>query len=369
MIFKEVHKGIDSLYLSFRGDIKEEILEELITKRELAKSDDEALQAQATMILGNHCFEVKDKGKGKYKFVLVDAWFHIQIAGGSKNKIPDVYVQISSELLNCTGLDKSLNLLRSVVSMLLISVDDESISRVDPFVDFVTVKDFKALNDDLWVAVADSDTGYRENRKSTGCAFGKGGAITARLYNKTTEIMKTNKAFFKEIWKKEGWEESQEVWRIEFQLRKDFLNAMSTSSMPDLALTINDIWRYCTNDWLRLAVDDGTKNRSRWPTDELWKGIQGVMFGDGSFTGITRSVDKSRLPDDKQLFLNGIGILISYALKNGHKEIWKVADRFLTDAIKFLDDYLKHSADYQDSSDYIKKKMDVKRKRFNIKPE
>ena len=369
MIFNEVHKGIDSLYLSFKGAIRDEILEELITKQELARSDDEVLQAQATMILGNHCFEVKDKGKGKYKFVIVDNWFHVQIAGGSKNKIPDVYAQISSELLNCGGLDKSLNLLRSVVSMLLIAVDEEAISRVDPFVDFVTDKDFNSLNTDLWVTRAEITADYRENRIFTGCAFGRGGAITGRLYNKTTEIKKSNKEFFKELWKKEGWDESQEVWRLEFQLRKDFLNAMSTSSMPDLALTINDIWRYCTNEWLRLAVDDGTENRSRWPNDELWQKIQDVRFGDGSFTGITRTVDKSRLPDDKQLFLNGIGILISYALKNGHKEIWKVTDSFISDAIKFLDDYLKHSLDYQDSKDYIKKKMDVKRKRFNIKPE
>lgn len=369
MFFKEVHKGIDSLYLSFKGDIREEILEELIKKKELAQSDDEALQAQATMILGNHCFEVKDKGKGKYKFVIVDNWFHVQIAGGSKNKIPDVYAQISSELLNCNGLDPSLNLLRGVVSRLLTSVADEAISRVDPFVDFVTDKDFNSLNTDLWITRAEITADYRENRIVTGCAFGRGGALTARLYNKTTEIKKSNKEFFKEIWKKEGWDESQEVWRLEFQLRKDFLNEMSTNSIPELAQTINDIWRYCTNEWLRLAIDDGTENRSRWPNDELWQRIEDVRFGDGSFTGITRTVETLRLPNDAQLYLNGIGILISYALKNGNKDIWNAVGRFMSDAIRFLDDYLKHSADYQDSSDYIKKKMDVKRKRFNIKPE
>ncbi|MBM2838739.1 MAG: hypothetical protein HW415_1364, partial [Deltaproteobacteria bacterium] len=188
-------------------------------------------------------------------------------------------------------------------------------------------------------------------------------------YNKTVEIKKSNKEFFKEIWKKAGWDESQEVWRIEFQLRREFLTSMSTTSMPDFSQTVNDIWRYCTNDWLRLVIDNGTENRSRWPTDELWQGIQDIRFGDGSFTGITRSVDKSRLPDDKQIYLNGIGIIISYALKNGHKEIWKATDRFLSDAIRFLDDYTKRSPIYRDSKDYIKKKMDVKRARFNIKPE
>lgn len=369
MIFKEVHKGVDSLYLSFRGKLRDEVLIELKSKQELARSDDEVLQAQGTMNLGNHCFEVKDKGRGKYKFVLVDNWFYVQIAGSNETKIPPVHVQISSELLNCAGLEESLRLLRAVVSRLLVSIEDEAISRLDIFIDFVTDKDFNKIDKDLWITQAVSQSEYSENRFLTGFSFGRGGAITGRLYNKVTEIKKSNKDFFKDIWRKQGWNESQEVWRMEFQLRKAFLTTMSTNSISEFSLTVNDIWKYCTEDWLRLAVDDGTENRSRWPTDELWKGIQDVRFRDGSFSGIERNVEKTRIPDDKALFLLLIGILISYAVRYQCNDIWKIVDRLISDAKRFLDEYTERSTKYKDSEEYIKKKMGLKKVRFNISGE
>ena len=45
MEFKEVFKGIDSLYVSYRGLLKERLKEYLEEKKELAQSDDEIEQA------------------------------------------------------------------------------------------------------------------------------------------------------------------------------------------------------------------------------------------------------------------------------------------------------------------------------------
>lgn len=101
MIFKEFHKGIDSLYLSFKGGIKEKVLKELKEKKELAQSEDESKQALAMITVNGHHFEVKEKGRGNYTYILVDNWYQIQISKSTKNKTPVLYVQISSELLNC----------------------------------------------------------------------------------------------------------------------------------------------------------------------------------------------------------------------------------------------------------------------------
>ena len=56
MEFKEVFKGIDSLYVSFKGTLKEGVKERLEEKKKLAQSEDEKEQASARMILNDHCF-------------------------------------------------------------------------------------------------------------------------------------------------------------------------------------------------------------------------------------------------------------------------------------------------------------------------
>lgn len=363
MEFKEVHKGIDSLYLSYRGTVKDEVLEELIKKKELAQSDDDGLQAMARMPIDEHCFEVSDKGRRSYAFVLMDNWFQIQVSASKRRKIPEVYVQVSSVLLNCLGLDNALTHLRSVVSKLLADIEEETISRIDLFVDFTSERDFSKIHDEEWITRAHAISRHSENRVFTGFSIGMGGDIAVRLYDKTIEITKRNKLFFIEIWKKQGWD-GEKVWRLEFQLRRAFLGQMSVNTVSDLLIFVNDVWRYCTHEWLRLGIDDGTENRSRWPTDELWKEIQRVIFGDGSFTGITRNVDKSRVPDDKTLFKGGIGYITSHAAKHGIKNLDDAVNSFARNAKSFLDG-VKKTSSVKGSDAYFKTKTELKRKRFN----
>ena len=117
---------------------KNRLEERLEEKKKLAQSEDEKEQASAILIIDGHCFEVLDRGKGMYGFVLVDNWYYLQISGSKRQKLPQVYVQVSSELLTCYGLDKAINDLRKTVYMLLEKIEDETISRADIFVDFVT---------------------------------------------------------------------------------------------------------------------------------------------------------------------------------------------------------------------------------------
>ncbi|MFO0793580.1 MAG: hypothetical protein U0586_05900 [Candidatus Brocadiaceae bacterium] len=84
MEFKEVFKGIDSLYVSYRGTLKEGLLELLEEKKKLAQSDGEKERALATMDIEDHHFEVKDRGPRYYSYILEDNWYHIQITASKK---------------------------------------------------------------------------------------------------------------------------------------------------------------------------------------------------------------------------------------------------------------------------------------------
>jgi hypothetical protein len=222
MEFKEVHKGIDSLYMSFWGQLKEGVLEELETKKRLAQSEDMDDRSKAVKVIGNHCFEVRDKGQGSYSFIIVDNWFYIKISASQKKLIPTVYVQISSELLNCSGVDYSVNALRNILNDLLVSIEKEKVSRVDVFVDFIADTNFEAVSRQSWIARADQVHSYWTGNVFTGWTVGRGGDISARLYDKTVEIEVSGKNFFNEIWSKAGWQKEQHIWRLEFQLKRLF---------------------------------------------------------------------------------------------------------------------------------------------------
>lgn len=364
MEFKELFKGIDSQYVSFKGTLKEGVKELLEEKKTLAQSDDEKKQALATMDIEDHHFEVKDKGNKWYSYILVDNWYHIQISASKKRIVPSVYVQISSELLNCAGLDYSISKLREIVNNLIVLIQEETISRADLFVDFTTETNFEKIKKQSWITRAEDAHMHWKRDRFTGWSIGQGGEISARLYDKTLEIEKSHKYYLKEIWDKQGWDKEQRVWRFEFQLRREFLGQMSIRTFSDLIEKMNDVWKYCTQDWLRLAVDDMTTNRTRWKINPLWEKIQQVPFVDGNYTGITRDVDRSRIPSDKTLFQNGIGYITAYAAREGHDG---VNEEIITKYLVEAKDYLKEKTQGNDEG-YLQTKIHLKKKKYNKGP-
>ncbi|MBI2472800.1 MAG: hypothetical protein HYV59_16410 [Planctomycetes bacterium] len=361
MEFKEVFKGIDSLYVSYKGTLKEGIKEHLGEKKKLAQSEDEKEQASARMTIDDHCFEVMDRGAKWYPFILVDNWYRVQVSGSKRQKLPQIYVQVSSELLTCYGLDNSMNELRKTVNMLLEKIEEETISRTDVFTDFVTDREFEAIEKVSWIARAQKTGKYWDGDILTGWTIGKGGDILARVYDKTTEILTSHKDYLKGLWEKQGWDTFQRVWRLEFQLRRGFLKQMSINTFSEMNEKINDVWGYCTRDWLRLAIPENTENKTRWKTNPLWEKIQAVRFNDGKFTGILRQVNKSRMPSDKTLFQNGIGYITAYAAREGHESVnHETVNEYLDKAKNYLREQTKGN-----DEEYLKTKIHIKMKKYN----
>lgn len=361
MEFKELFKGIDSLYVSFKGTLKEGLSEFLRGKKTLAQSDDEKKQALATMPIEDHSFEVSDKGARYYSYILVDNWYQIKITDSKKQTIPTIYVQIKSELLNCLGHEYAICKLREIVNKLLIVVEGELISRSDIFVDFVTNADIESIEKQSLVTRTRKIDKHWEG-EFTGWSIGLGGVVSARLYDKTVEMKKSKKDYLRKIWEKGGWDTLQSVWRIEFQLEREFLKQMSLKTYPDLVSKVNDIWQYCTCYWLRLAIDDGTQNRTRWKTEPLWEMIQQISFLDGAYTGVTREVNKTRIPSDKILYQNGIiGYMTSFAARDGLDVIDEEA---VMKCWSEAQDHLKRETRGK-AEDYINTKLNLKKRKYN----
>jgi len=361
MKFKAIFKGVDSLYMSYKGALKIGLNECLEERKKLAQSDNEMEQALAKIEIGEHVFEVIDRGAHGYSFILVDKWYRIQISASRKKVLPSVYVKISSELLTCYGTDRSINKLRAIVEKLLVKIEGETVSRVDLFVDFTTDEELDKIEDKSWVAKAKNHASYRHCGLFTGMSIGLGGVISARIYDKTLEIGVSHKDYMKEIWGKRGWDKLQKVWRLEFQLKRRCLKEMYINTYSDLMEKANDVWVYCTDQWLRLVVNDDTVNRARWETNPMWKKIQGVRVNEGKITGILREVEKSRVPSDKTMFQNGMGYLTSFAAKEGFDNVnSETVISFLDIGRKYLEERTQGKVD-----DYLKTKISNKKKKYN----
>ena len=116
-------------------------------------------------------------------------------------------------------------------------------------------------------------------------------AVSCCIYHKTAEIREKSptKRWFYELWKRNGWDGSAEVWRIEFRLTREFLHSASIEQVEDLPEYVQALWEYCAgrpgggadgwpDGWLRYVTPTADTNRARWPVHSAWEVIQGAFL-------------------------------------------------------------------------------------------
>ncbi len=363
--FKSLRYGVDSLYVSYPGVIAEDWDKKLATLKTQAQSEDETHQALAQVVIGAHVFEVKDKGKGRFSYVLVDNCFYLQASNGRSKSLPMAYVQISSEYLAHVGVEMAEKSLQFIVNTLGLVKEPANISRVDLFVDFcadLPMDCFDPLQS--WITRTQSiDMHYRFNRFS-GWSFGMGGEIGARLYDKTLEVEKKSKKFYlHELWQSAGWDGQAVVWRMEFEAKRAVLRQLGIQKLPDLLSLQTALWVYLTEDWLRLAIPSDTdSNQTRWQTHPLWHDI-GQVFQQGCEQAKLSRFTPARVPMDESLFINGIGSLTSFMAREGIDDLGEGIGEFLHQAHEFHDRRLGVRGSGLEA--YVGRKVRSKTRRFN----
>ncbi len=220
----------------------------------------------ATITLGNSDFILKPYGtKSGYPFVIENGDFSIQL--GEDNK-PNFYVQFLSQAL----WRESAYLLHEKFLTWAASVgftpyQPESLSRIDYCFDYHLPEiDFDA---DCFKSKSGKDRKQRGGLKAHAFTFGGGGDIVLRVYDKVAEIrQKRDKA-----WSHALWEQAENVWRIEWQVRKKVLKDLDIVTFADLQEQIGDLLRYLATDHtsLRKPADDG--NSRQWPLHPLWSDL------------------------------------------------------------------------------------------------
>ncbi len=150
-------------------------------------------------------------------------------------------------------------------------VKPERLSRVDFAFDYaLPVVDF---TEEHFVSRSNKDSQHRENGRVQTFTFGRE-SIVLRVYDKVAEVeQQSDKVWFFLLWGQD-----QDVWRIEWQVRKAVLREFGIVSFEDLRKCQGDLLRYLCTEHTTLRVPDGNANRSRWPLHPLWQDLQGRVL-------------------------------------------------------------------------------------------
>lgn len=268
--------GVDSLYLSYQGELFKDVDEKLSELKRLARSENPREQAKAQLKLGDHLFEVKDKGSSMFAYVMEDNAFRIQLSR-PKKAVPMAYVKISSEYLTYRTPAQAEAHLRELLSHWGTVQSVANVSRIDLYLDFVSHQAMNEWDENAWVTHAGAINRYSIDRHFTGWAIGLGGVIAMRLYDKVTEIIKSQKNYLIPLWQQAGHQVGDPVWRLEFQFKRDFLKQKEIQSLDLCLANLGGLWSYATTEWLKLTIpNEADQTRSRWPVHPLWAALSSV---------------------------------------------------------------------------------------------
>lgn len=352
--------AVDSLYLSFPGMPKTAMENRLIEAKAAAQNVPGTDADNSNIKISAHTFEVLPRGSGKFSYVLEDAWFRIEVASSNAPRLPLAYVQIKSGVLTFMPVDLLVRLLKDIIAEIGYIKDKPRISRLDMCLDFFCIPPFDIEHTlvNQWQTRAGLIDIYFEHKALTGWRIGKGD-VMARIYDKTREIDKSGKDFLHGIWKSEGWNGESKVWRVEFQFRREFLHEAGIIHLDHYQQNHEHLWNYATQHWLKLTqINPRDKNPSRWPVHPAWIEISRACACETSKP--LKRVRKERLPQDKTLFINGLGAISSFMAREG-----------ITDLSEAFGEFIAHADKYhaqmrgKQITDYLVEKAKQKARKYN----
>lgn len=365
--YRGLRIGVDSLYLSFNGNLLPAIEHELATRKYAAQQRNPEDQAQAQWTVGKHVFEVSDKGRQGYAYILRDNAYQIALRAGDSGRLPVAYVQVSAELLAHQPPEAVVDELRKIIEELAESDLAAVVSRIDLYADFQTATDIGALSREAWITQATGIDTYARRGKFTGWVFGAGGIVSARLYDKTAEIeQKSHKFFFHDLWRRSGWDGQSTVWRLELQFRREVLSQFRIWGFDQIKDRFGGLWLYVLTSWLRLVVPDASdSNRARWPLHSLWAKLSEIRWRLDDVP-LTRSYTPARVPALDRLYRMFTALLTSFMAVRGIKIYGEGVIALMESCREWHESWCRDKLEI-DFEAWLEQKLALKARQFNTR--
>lgn len=224
---------------------------------------------------GRSCI-FKPGGKGEnYRFHLQFAAYNLFIGKSAKpGTAPNAYLSIAAKTLWLDGVATALTWiaedLKTIGGGIIQFV---KISRLDLCADFHIPG---GLSHDFLLShkVTRNDKGklfLNKNELQTYYAADTKSPIQLRIYNKGLEVKQSGtKLWFLDLWQRDT---TDDIWRMEFQLRRPALKQFGINSIDDLHEKQAGLWGYLTTKWFSLRLPDNSKAERR-TIHPFWGAVQ-----------------------------------------------------------------------------------------------
>lgn len=300
--------GVDTLYLSVKGEIDGSAWRVLHSLREKARAEDDPVpftfeDEDGSLVLRPH-------GWRGYPVWLSSPRYELML--GASPPFPAGYVQVHSAYIHSLGVDAAADTVTGILRRWLFR-DSMSVvvSRIDVYADVQgwepTHSDYRrfvcrAVTRRQFDAPAEIEREMHSAGVSlSGYTFGRGDVV-ARIYNKTLELRRRGQDWPLAVWS--AFDPERAVWRVEFQYRRKALKALRTVS--DVLAARQDLWEYGT-DWLSLRTPTRDPVRGHWPIAPEWEAVQAVRIGSPGSGLVRERVSRA----DETRLLRGLGGYLS----------------------------------------------------------
>lgn len=275
-----IWSGVDSLDLFSRAAVPPAQLDHL---RSLRLS---ALKKQhAEVQYGGEVFDVAPRRGRNAALILRGRNMTITVRPDARGLRPRVTVELRAVFLACVGADAAVARARAAVSQLAgpsAAPLPLHVSRIDLATD-VQGWNVRPAHLRRFHSRARRIRDYDGPSGFTGFTFGKGARL-ARIYDKTAEIARSGKSWVIGAWAASAqYRDGAPVWRIEFQLRREALQARSRSrdrtpldTWEQVRSGIGTLWRELTSDWLSIRLPRTARTRRRYAPE--WRAIMEMPF-------------------------------------------------------------------------------------------
>lgn len=238
---------------------------------------------------GRNCI-FRPNGKGEnYRFHLQFEAYNLFIGIAARpGSSPNVYLSISAKALWLNGIETALSWITEDIKAIGGgSIKLVKVSRVDLCADFwipggisyeflLSHKVTHNKKGNLFLEDKDVETYYVGDKKSP---------IRLRMYNKGLEVKQAGtKLWFLDLWQRET---TENIWRIEFQLRRLALKQFGINSLDDLKEKKAGLWRYLTAKWFSLRLTDNEK-AERKTIHPFWCAVQECFQQNTPYTEVKR---------------------------------------------------------------------------------
>jgi hypothetical protein len=310
--------GPDTLYFSCDLPLSEAMRNRLNEEKATAQTLAEERRVHCPEWLGARVYP--QGAKGGYAFLIETEEFSVKLLGERIQNRPSVYLEMRSYALH-THPEGPQGACRAALAWVreqlyadqpaklvndAISFEAAKLSRADVHIDYQGgyAPSLGNVSEELRCFIRPGKTKgalYFQGSRPTGYAFGKG-HVQARLYNKTLETReKANDSYAALLFAQndERFDPAQDVWRLEFQLRREGVKGFRLyappeedddeteieaelaakelqhiGTLPRFFARMNELVLFLTQHWLRLVEDNGSANRSRWPTRPTWLALR-----------------------------------------------------------------------------------------------